>query len=56
MSDISYSVDIDGQKSALFGYIEKNYKADKITWDSIAGALDGMDHRDLSQEIRRKYC
>jgi len=56
MSDISYSVDIDDQKFDLFGYIENNHKTDKITWESIAEVLDKMDHRDLSQEIRHKYC
>ena len=48
--------DIEGQKFALFGFIEKNYKSLGITWNSIARALDEIHYKDLSLEIQQKYC
>ena len=45
--------DVDGQKRALFEYIEKH----DITWAKIADALDLKDiARDLAADIRQKYC
>ncbi len=47
--------DIDGQKMALFGFIEKNCSLFGITWATICDALQDFEGN-LALEIRKKYC
>ncbi len=51
----SVRTDIDEQKMALFGYIEKNSKKLGITWVTICDALEHFEGN-LALEIRKKYC
>ena len=45
--------DIDGQKMALFGFIEKNCSLFGITWATICDALQDFEGN-LALEIRKK--
>ncbi|XP_064383883.1 uncharacterized protein LOC135332896 [Halichondria panicea] len=47
--------DIDDQKLALFGYIEKNSRSLGITWATICEALEDFEGN-LAFLLRQKYC